>query len=237
MRVVFSQPMYLPWQGLFDQLRHADIFIHYDDAQFTKGGFLNRVQMKTPEGFSWLSVPVLYHLGDTMRSTRLDATQRWQEKHLTALRQTLSGLPYAHAAIDALEPTVRAPYDSLAELNIALFEQLAGMMQLRARFMRSSQWQIESTASEKVLHVLQHVGATTYITGHGARNYLDHALLESHGIATEYIDYALPPYPQKFGAFNPYVTVLTLLAAVGQTQAVDYLNSRTLPWRQCVDVT
>lgn len=231
MKVVFSQPMYLPWQGLFDQLRHADIFVHYDDAQFTKGGFLNRVQMKTPEGFSWLSVPAIYRSGQTMLQTTLDATKRWQEKHIAALRQTLAGLPHTDALLDALAPTILAPYDSLAALNIALFEQLASMMGFTPRFLRSSDMGITAQASEKVQQVVSAVGGDVYITGHGAKNYLDHALLERHGIATEYIQYALPEYPQKFGAFNPYVTVLTLLASVGPQAARNYLTSPTIPWR------
>jgi hypothetical protein len=231
MKVVFSQPMYLPWQGLFDQLRHADIFIHYDDAQFTKGGFLNRVQVKTAEGFSWLTVPVRYHSGASMLATPIERTKNWQDKHLTALRQTLAGLPHV-SVVDAIEPTLRAPHASLAEMNIALFEQLARMMGFTARFLRSGDMNIDAQASEKVLRVLQQAGATRYITGHGAKNYLDHALLEQHGITTEYIDYALPAYPQKFGAFNPYVTVLTLLAVVGPTAAPDYFTSPTIPWRK-----
>ena len=231
MRVVFSQPMYLPWQGLFDQLRHADIFIHYDDAQFTKGGFLNRVQMKTPDGFSWLTVPAIYHSGETMLQTTLDATKHWQEKHISTLRQSLAGLPHTEEVLTALTPTIFASYDSLAALNIALFEQLSGMMGFTPRFLRSSEMGITAHASEKVQQVVSAVGGTTYITGHGAKNYLDHELLERHGIATEYIDYALPEYPQKFGAFNPYVTVLTLLASVGPKHARDYLTSPTIPWR------
>jgi hypothetical protein len=237
MRVVYSQPMYLPWAGLFAQLQQADLFIHYDEAQFTRGGFLNRVQMKTPEGFSWLSVPVHYHSGDSMNATTIDTGKPWQDKHLAALRQTLAGLPHAQAVMDAVEPTLRADYGSLSEMNICLFEQLAAMMGLKAQFVRSSNMKIDASASEKVLRVLQEVKATTYITGHGARDYLDHALLECHGIATEYMEYSMPPYPQKFGAFNPYVTVLTLLAAVGAADAAHYLTARTIPWRQCVNAT
>ena len=223
--------MYLPWQGLFDQLRHADVFVHYDDAQFTKGGFLNRVQIKTPEGFSWLTVPAIHRSGETMLQTKFDMTKRWQEKHLAALKQTLASQPHSDAVLTAITPTILASYDSLAALNIALFEQLAHLMGFTPRFVRSSGMGITAQASEKVQQVVSAVGGTIYITGHGAKNYLDHELLERHGIATEYIDYALPEYPQKFGAFNPYVTVLTLLASVGTAHANYYLTSPTIPWR------
>ncbi len=57
--VVVLQPQFFPWRGVFEQIRLADEFVHLDDAQFQKGGFTNRVQIKTPHGPQWLTVPVL----------------------------------------------------------------------------------------------------------------------------------------------------------------------------------
>ena len=49
--LVVSQPMFLPWVGLFEQVRLADVFIHYDDVQLPQGGnFMSRVQLKTASG-------------------------------------------------------------------------------------------------------------------------------------------------------------------------------------------
>ena len=56
-RVVISQPMLFPWVGLFEQIRAADVYVHYDDVQFSKGSFTNRVQIKTARGPRWLTVP------------------------------------------------------------------------------------------------------------------------------------------------------------------------------------
>ena len=45
--VVISQPMFFPWVGMFEQIALADVYVHYDDVQFSKGSFTNRVQLKT----------------------------------------------------------------------------------------------------------------------------------------------------------------------------------------------
>lgn len=56
MKVVISQPFYLPWPGLFNQIKMADIFIHYDDAQLPQGrSFCSRVQIRTKDKIGWLS--------------------------------------------------------------------------------------------------------------------------------------------------------------------------------------
>ena len=54
-RVVISQSMLFPWVGLLEQMRLADVFVHYDDVQFSKGSFVNRVQVKTPDGVRWMT--------------------------------------------------------------------------------------------------------------------------------------------------------------------------------------
>jgi hypothetical protein len=50
--------MYMPWYGLFEQIRQADIYVHYDDVQVTKNSLLGHVQVKLPTGPHWLTVPV-----------------------------------------------------------------------------------------------------------------------------------------------------------------------------------
>ena len=47
--VVISQPMLFPWVGMFEQIRLADVYVHYTDVQFSKGSFVNRVQIKTAD--------------------------------------------------------------------------------------------------------------------------------------------------------------------------------------------
>ena len=43
--LVISQPMYFPRVGMLEQIRLADHFVYYDDVQFSRGGFSNRVQL------------------------------------------------------------------------------------------------------------------------------------------------------------------------------------------------
>ncbi|SVE18770.1 uncharacterized protein METZ01_LOCUS471624, partial [marine metagenome] len=80
--VVISQPMYFPWVGMLEQMRLADVFVYLDDAQFSKGGFFNRVQVKTEQGTPWLTVPLAENkLGQALNQSRL-ATHDWHRKHL-----------------------------------------------------------------------------------------------------------------------------------------------------------
>ena len=82
-----------------------------------------------------------------------------------------------------------------------------------------------------MLNLVKAVGGTTYITGHGARNYLDHEGFEAAGVEVEYMDYAPRPWPQSLTEFTPYVTGLDLVANVPADKRAAHLNPQTRAWR------
>jgi hypothetical protein len=75
------------------------------------------------------------------------------------------------------------------------------------------------------------LGGSRYLTGHGAKNYLEHDLFEQGGVSVEYLNYEKTPYPQLHGDFTPFVSSLDLIANVGRA-GVDRIRSGTVPWRQ-----
>jgi hypothetical protein len=55
---IITQSNYIPWKGYFDAIRQVDVFVVYDDMQYTKRDWRNRNLIKTPQGLKWLSIPV-----------------------------------------------------------------------------------------------------------------------------------------------------------------------------------
>lgn len=56
-KVVILQSNYIPWKGYFDLINMADVFVFYDDVQYTVRDWRNRNKIKTPEGTLWLTIP------------------------------------------------------------------------------------------------------------------------------------------------------------------------------------
>src|SRR5688572_606834 len=92
--IVVSQPMYFPWVGILEQMQLCDVFVFYSDVQFSRGSFTNRVQVKTPQGSGWMTVPLRQHLGQRIDEVPLDHRQNWREKHRQLLRQSFCQAPY-----------------------------------------------------------------------------------------------------------------------------------------------
>ncbi|HVW00204.1 MAG TPA: WbqC family protein [Planctomycetaceae bacterium] len=232
MRVVISQPMYFPWPGLFEQIRLAEVYVHLDDVRPPRGrSFLNRVQIKTPQGSHWLTAP-LAHAGDGMiRDLQFDATQDWRRKQLETLRRNYARAPFADEMLALAAECLACETASLAEFNIHAIERVCAYFGLERRFLRSAHLSVTSEGSDRILHLVQALGGSVYITGHGALNYLDHPKFEQSGIAVEYMDYLRTPYPQLHRAFDPHVSILDLIANVGR-QGIEFLHSPSRSWKQ-----
>lgn len=234
MRVVISQSMLFPWVGLLEQVRLADVFVHYDDVQFSKGSFVNRVQLKMPDGVRWMTVPLAgVQLGQRIDEVRIQPVARWREQHLALLRRSFADAPHAQDALALAEQVYAQDHASLAHLARASLLALVHYFGLDAqcRFADSADLGVGGSSSERVLRIVQHLGGRIYVTGHGAARYLDHAWFEREGVEVAYMAYRRQPYPQSHGPFNPHVSGLDLVAHCGRA-GLQYIQSNTVAWRE-----
>lgn len=233
--VVVSQPMYFPWVGQLEQVHLADAFVFYDDVQFARG-FFNRVQIKTAGGIRWMTVPLRdQHRGQLINESQIDDRVDWRRSHLDAFRQAYAGAPFLDDAITLMADVFAKPVANLAELSMASTLALARYFDLEptCKFLRSSAMHIEGRSTQRLVDLCAAEQATLYLTGHGARQYMEYEQFEAKGIGVSYIEYGCAPYPQQHGAFTPYVTALDLVAHCGQ-QGRTLIGGREVSWRKFV---
>lgn len=233
MRVVISQSMLFPWVGLLEQVRLADTFVHYDDVQFSKGSFVNRVQIKTPQGMRWMTVPLEnLRLGQRIDEVRFTPVEKWRGKHLDLLKHSFESAPYAADALSLAEEVYAGDYPHLGALARASLRALCSYFSLDSttQFRDIAELNIPGASSDRVLAIVQTLKGSVYITGHGAARYLDHHAFDRAGVRVEYIDYRRLPYLQSHGEFTPYVSSLDLVAHCGRDGA-RYICSETVFWR------
>ncbi len=232
--VVVLQPQFFPWRGVFEQIRLADEFVHLDDAQFQKGGFTNRVQIKTASGPAWLTVPVL-RAGSLppIAEVEIDYRSDWRAKHVRTLAMNYSRAPHVGAAIAIMEDVYASRPRTIAELDIAALERCCAELGIRPAFTRASSTPVEGAKTERLVALLGPRGATRYVTGLGALNYLDEPRMAAAGIEVFVMAYTRRPYAQPHGDFDPHVSVLDTIANLGPDAAAA-LESPAVPWRDAI---
>ena len=221
MNVVILQPSYIPWRGYFDQIRRADLFIFYDDVQYDKHGWRNRNQIKTSQGKQWLTIPV-HSKGVTegipIMDVQIDWSKSWPKKHLNALTSAYAKAPFFASFSPWLASVYERKDKFLADFTIDTTVELAGLLGITdTKFMRSSEIHgIHGQKTDRLIQILQRVGARRYLSGPSARDYIEPEKFDEAGITLEFIQYDYPEYPQLHPPYDPFVTILDLLFMVGK---------------------
>lgn len=228
MKLAIMQPCYLPWRGYFALMNLTDVFVHLDDVPMPQGRtYQTRIGFKTANGKKWLTVPVRREGTQMIRDVEI-VDGPWRSKHVRTLRQELGD------AADIVADLLGRPWTHCADLNIALAMRMAEAFGLRrsATTFRSSDCHVQEKGWRKILNICKVTGATQYITGHGARHYLNHEAFEDEGIDVCYLEYDVTPYPQPHGAFDPFVTGLDVLAHAPDPASC--IGATLVPWRDFV---
>ena len=236
MKVVITQPMLFPWVGLLEQIELADVLVNYADVQFSKGSFTNRVQIKEPTGTRWMTVPLeKFHLGARIDEVKPASNVDWRAQHLRMLEQAYEAAPYAGDMLALVRSVYEADYTNMGALALASTRAVCRYLgiELDRKFVDAPELDIPGRNTDRVLAIVQKLQGDTYITGHGAKNYLAHAECEQHGITVEYMNYAMRPYAQLHGAFTPFVSSLDLIANQGPA-GKQYVSPQTLNWREFI---
>jgi hypothetical protein len=228
-RVVINQSAYLPWKGYFDLIRDADVFVFYDDAQFSSGSWRNRNRIKTGDGLKWLTIPVGPGHKRAICEMAL-ANPWWQTKHWKTLRQFLGAAPF----FGRLEPLLREVYGArswrtLSELNQYLIRTIAReFLGIGTKIVSSGDFPSRARSQDRVIELVRAVGGTSYLSGPAGKAYLDPGRFAAEGIGLAWKDYSgYPEYPQFFPPFEHAVSIVDLVAHTGP-EAARYVWG----WRQ-----
>jgi hypothetical protein len=213
-KVAILQSNYIPWKGYFDLVNLADEFVLYDDMQYTRRDWRNRNRIKTPQGLKWLTIPVevkgKYH--QKISETRISGTS-WSTKHWQTLTQFYSKAPHYKVYANTFEDFYSNINDDLlSEVNFKLLEIVSDMLGISTRIRWSSDFELPDGRTERLMAICQQVGATTYLSGPAAKEYLDMRIAEEANVKVEWMCYAnYPKYSQLYPPFEHGVTILDLL--------------------------
>jgi hypothetical protein len=225
MIVSIHQPQYFPWLPYLLKLSASDLFIVLDSVDFEKNGLQNRNQIKTSQGKDWLTVPVKQKLGQKIREVEINRQVDWRKKHWRTLQQNYNKAPFFHIYAGEIEELYAKDWQYLVDLNMHLLRLLLKWMGLERKILQSSSMAAKGHKTELILNLCREVGADVYLSGVGAKNYLDPEAFAKAGIELIY----KPPmvskeYPQQFPK----------LGFINDLSVVDFLFNCGDSWKQYI---
>jgi hypothetical protein len=217
MIVTIHQPDFLPWLGFFERWRQSDLLILLDDVQFLRRGWHHRDQVKTTNGVTWLTVPTRKKgkYDQRINEVAIDNTQNWRRKHLRLIKSSYMHAPYFKTIFSELSQLYSEKHENLMDLNWDMLEWSRKRLDIRTTVQHASVFHITASKTQRIVELCRAVGADTYLTGMGAKDYLEKSQFETHGIEVMWHSFDHPVYPQLHGHFQPNLSVLDYLMMEG----------------------
>lgn len=223
--VLIHQPDFLPYLGFFHRFINADVWVIFDCVQYLSRGWHNRDQIKAKNGSSWLRVATK----KTSRNTLINQVQlagtSWKQDNLNLLYSNYHKAVFYHEIMPHIEELYSFECTNLMDFNLKSIDMLCVLLDTPIPQIVASTLNPQGKSNELLIDILKKVNAGTYISGTGAKDYMQDHLYEEAGIKVVYQSYVAPVYPQLYGDFVPYLSAIDVLFNCGIQKSREILRS------------
>ena len=226
MKVAINQSNYISWKGYFDMIKSVDLFILYDDVQYTRRDWRNRNKIKTAHGLKWLTIPVnvkgkyFQKINETTISDK-----KWNLNHLKTIKGCYSKTQYFEDVIPLVEHLyTTANHERISEINFHFITGICDYLGINTKIVFSSEYNLsEQRKNERLIDICKQAGAKEYISGPLAKDYIVKDKFDEAGIKLTWMNYDdYLEYPQLHGDFVHKVSILDVLFNCGK-KTIDFI--------------
>ncbi len=200
-------------------MAYVDTFVLYDDMQYTRRDWRNRNKIKTPYGLKWLTIPVKVKGKYQQKINETEIAQKaWTHDHWQKLYQNYKKAPFFEVTSEWLEPLyTELEEKNLSRINRIFIEKICAQLSISTKIYDSSKFRLAQGKNECLVTICEQLGATEYISGPAAKDYIDENLFKQRGIKLSWFEYGdYPSYAQLWGDFDHFVTILDLFFNAGK---------------------
>jgi hypothetical protein len=224
MTVSILQSNYIPWKGYFDIIAKSDVFVIYDEVQYTKNDWRNRNLIKTQNGLQWLTIAVKQDsLDQKICDTQVFKTN-WTQKHMNTLQTNYAKASYFKDYMEIVSKIYENTSNSLSEINLQFIKTICRILEIETKIIDSRTLKLKGDKQERLIKVCKILGADRYLSGPAAKSYIDEKVYKENKIELEWMDYSnYKEYNQLYPPFEHGVSVLDLIFNEGPN-ARHFLN-------------
>lgn len=224
-KIAILQSNYIPWKGYFDIIQKSDVFVIYDEVQYTKNDWRNRNKIKTSNGLQWLTIPTRQKtLYQKIYETEI-SDNVWHKKHFNALKYNYAKAPFFKEIITFVEELYLCDCDLLSDINNKFIREICHKLEIKTQIIDSRELNLEGDKNTKLVDACKKLNGQVYISGPAAKNYLQEELFKNNDVQIEWMSYNhYSEYPQLYPPFEHGVTILDMLFNLGFNGSKSYLK-------------
>ena len=225
-KVLITQSNYIPWKGYFSSISNTDIFVVFDEMQYTKRDWRNRNLIKTPNGLKWLTIPVevkgkyFQKINETKVSDK-----KWNKSHIALIKQNYSKAKCYKETIGWVEELyMNCNFKYLSDINLHFIREINKYLNIDTEIRFSKDFDLQEDRNQRLIKICKDLNATDYYSGLAAKFYMDEELFKKNNLNVHYFNYSnFKKYEQLHGSYEHGVSIFDLILNEG-VKSINFLN-------------
>lgn len=214
MKIAIMQPYFLPYIGYFQLINAVDVFVVYDNIQYTKKGWFNRNRFLQNGKDAYFTIPLKKdsdYLNVVDRTVALDFNKN---KLLNQLREAYKKAPHFLQGFSFFEECVQHDESNLFKYIYYSITKVVEVLDIQTRIIVSSSIDIDHSlrAQDKVLAICKALNADTYFNPIGGVELYSKENFEENGVKLHFINSEPLEYKQfKNDEFVPWLSIIDVM--------------------------
>ena len=208
--ISIHQSQFLSWTPFYYKAIKSDNFIILDDVQFQKNGVQNRNLIKTPQGQTWITLPVKHDLNTPINKVTISDKIAYK-KILKTIELNYKKSPNFDLIYDVLCSELKEEYDYLVDTNDNIFVKILSLLDKKIELNKSSNLECIQSKDDLVIEIIKKVGDLDYLSGTGALSYMNLQKFKNENIKVYTYDFKQQPYSQQWENEQGFIENLSII--------------------------
>lgn len=216
--LLITQSNYIPWKGYFDLLRSSDVFVVFDEVQYTKRDWRNRNKLICKSGPKWLTIPVKTKKKYNQKISETEVlNDNWVIDHLNFMENNYRKANFFDEYYPIIKKIIIDSQDKyLSKINIRIIKNLLYLLDINVEIIHSSQFDLDEEKNDKLISICNQLNISNYITGPSALNYIDKKKFIDSNISLSIFEYKnYKQYKQLWDGFDHNVSIIDMFFNLG----------------------
>ena len=220
------QPDFFPYFGFFNKINKSNIYVVMDKVQLSKSGWTHRDKIKTTKEINWITIPIKnIKKKQLIKDCLIDNDINWKKKHLDIIGQNYKGSKFVNEGIDLIRDLYKLNTNYLFEFNFNIINKLFEILKINVETQLLSELAVSGDKSQLLINILKKVGSNKYMSGEGAKNFIDLKLFRNNNIEIIFNNFKHPVYEQINGDFVKDLSLLDIILNCGITETESLIKN------------
>lgn len=228
MKAAIMQPYFFPYLGYFSLIKSVDLFVVYDEIEYTKKGWINRNRVLN-------NLPIILPLEKSsdfifINQKKICKTDKLFNKSLNIIKNTYAKAPYFDDVYPILLDCFNFNSNNLFDFLFNSIRLICEYLDIKTKLIVSSTIDYDNKlkSQQKVIAINKKIESQIYINSIGGLKLYDKEIFLKENINLYFLKIKEKEYLQFKNEFEPYLSIIDVLMFNSRDAVNELLNEYEL---------